>query len=66
MKQLRHKTAKSTTFLPVKVVEDRAPTHQADPAMVEIVVDRRVVRVGRGFDPMLLRAVLVALEAEPC
>lgn len=37
------------------------------PATVDVVVgSKRVVRVGRGFDPALLRAVIAALETEPC
>jgi transposase-like protein len=76
MKALKEQPEKPGAFLPVQVVKKRAPSaHREDdvprgaPALptVDIVVgSKRVVRVGRGFDPGLLRAVLVALETAPC
>lgn len=76
MKALKEKPAKPASFLPVRVVEKRGPSEQKEsgarqvaPALptVEVVVgNNRVVRVGHGFDPALLRSVIVALETEPC
>jgi hypothetical protein len=76
MKVLKEQPAKAAAFLPVEVVEKRAPSASREgsvprdaPALptVDVVVgSNRVVRVGRGFDPVLLRAVIVALETEPC
>jgi len=76
MKALKEQPAKPAAFLPVQVVKKRGPSaHQEEgvprdaPALptVDIVVgSKRVVRVGRDFDPGLLRAVLVALETAPC
>ena len=76
MKALKEKPTKPAAFLPVQVVEKRAPSARREggvpggaPALptVEVVLgSQRVVRVGRGFDPALLRAVIVALETEPC
>jgi transposase len=43
---------------------DAVPAPTAEPAPLEVVLaSGRVVRVRSGFDPALLRAVLVALEA---
>jgi transposase-like protein len=76
MKALNEKPAKPAAFLPVRVVEKRARSEQGEgdsrqgdlsPTTVDVVVgSKRVVRVGRGFDPALLRAVIAALEKEPC
>jgi hypothetical protein len=76
MKALKEQPAKPAAFLPVQVVKKRAPSAHREggvpggaPALptVDIVVgSKRVVRVGRGFDPGLLRAVIVALETAPC
>jgi transposase-like protein len=65
-KQLRSKAGKPAAFLPVQVVEKQVPARQPETAPVEVIVGGRVVRVGRGFDPVVLRAVVVALELEPC
>jgi hypothetical protein len=65
-KQLRRKAGKRAAFLPVQVVEKQVPARQPETASVEVIVGGRVVRVGRGFDPVVLRAVVVALEVEPC
>jgi hypothetical protein len=76
MKKLNKKTVKAATFLPVRVVGKRDPSEGQEggsrqgsvfPPTVDVVVSsKRVVRVGCGFDPGLLRAVIVALETEPC
>jgi transposase-like protein len=76
MKALNEKPAKPAAFLPVRVVEKLARSERREgdsrqgelaPATVDVLVgSRRVVRVGRGFDPALLRAVITALETEPC
>jgi|ERR1017187_752226 transposase-like protein len=76
MKALKEQPAKPAAFLPVQVIEKRAPSASREggvprgaPALstVDVVLDsQRVIRVGRGFDPALLRAVIVALETEPC
>ena len=76
MKALNKKAGKPAAFLPVHVVEKRALSKQRESAAgqvptafptVDIVVgSQRVVRVRRGFDPALLRSVIVALETEPC
>ena len=76
MKALNEKPAKPAAFLPVRVVEKRARSEQREGgsrqgaltlATVDVVVgSKRVVRVGHGFDPVLLRAVIAALEIEPC
>jgi transposase-like protein len=75
-KELKKKPAKPAAFLPVRVVEKRGASERQEggnrqnvPAVstVDVVVgSKRVVRVGRGFDPALLRAVIVALETETC
>jgi hypothetical protein len=76
MKALKEQPAKAAAFLPVQVVEKRAPSARREggvprgaPALatVDVVVGSKlVVRVGCGFDPALLRAVIVALETEAC
>jgi transposase-like protein len=76
MKALNEKPARPAAFLPVRVVEKRARSEQREGggrqddltlATVDVVVgNKRVVRVGRGFDPALLRAVIAALEIESC
>jgi hypothetical protein len=76
MKKLNKKTAKSAAFLPVRVVGKRDPSEGQEvgsrqgsviPPTVDVVVSsKRVVRVGCGFDPALLRAVIVVLETELC
>jgi hypothetical protein len=76
MKALNEKPTKPAAFLPVQVVEKRAPSGYRErgsrldapaPPTVEVVLSRqRVVRVGRSFDPALLRAVIAALETTPC
>jgi transposase-like protein len=76
MKELREKPVKQSPFLPVEVVEKRAPlehreSDSQDGGVARVTIDivvgsQRVVRVERGFDPALLRAVIVALETEPC
>jgi len=76
MKALNEKPAKPAAFLPVRVVKKRTRSEQREGggrqgaltlATVDVVVgSKRVVRVGRGFDPALLRAVIAALEKEPC
>ena len=76
MKALNKQPAKPAAFLPVQVVEKRAlaasrkgsvPRCAPDLATIDVVVgSKRVVRVGHGFDPVLLRAVIVALETEAC
>jgi len=76
MKALKEQPAKPAAFLPVQVVRKDAPSAHREggvprgaPALptVDVVVgSNRVVRVGRGFDPGLLRAVVVALETAPC
>lgn len=76
MEALNKQPAKPAAFLPVQVVEKRPPSASREggvprgaPALptVDVVVgSKRVVRVGRGFDPALLREVIVALEMEPC
>jgi hypothetical protein len=38
----------------------------AAPTVDVVVGSKTVVRVGRGFDPALLRAVIAALETEEC
>ena len=75
-KELNRKPAKPAAFLPVRVVEKRAAAERPDDgsrqnafaaATVDVVLgSKTVVRVGRGFDPALLRAVIVALETEEC
>ncbi|WP_169981158.1 IS66 family insertion sequence element accessory protein TnpA [Tautonia rosea] len=56
----------SSAFLPVQVVPDDSGSSQ-DPTPIEIVLaDRSTVRVGRGFDPTTLDAVLTVLEARRC
>jgi len=76
MKAFNEKPARPAAFLPVRVVEKRARSEQREGggrqddltlATVDVVVgNKRVVRVGRGFDPALLRAVIAALEIESC
>jgi hypothetical protein len=76
MKALKEQPAKPAAFLPVQVVEKRQPSASREggvprgaPALptVDVVVgSKRVVRVGRGFDPALLREVIVVLEMAPC
>ena len=76
MKALNEEPAQPAAFLPVRVVEKQARSEQREadsrqggltPTTVDVVVGRkRVIRVGRGFDPALLRAVIAALEMEPC
>jgi hypothetical protein len=76
MKALKEQPAKPAAFLPVQVVERRPPSASregsvprgvpARPTVDVVVGSKRVVRVERGFDPALLRAVIVALETEPC
>ena len=76
MKALNEKPARPAAFLPVRVVEKRARSEQREGgrrqgdltlATVDVVVgSKSVVRVRRGFDPALLRAVIAALEIEPC
>ena len=76
MKALKEQPAKAAAFLPVQVVEKRAPSARREgsvprgasalPTVDVVVGSKRVVRVERGFDPALLRAVIVALETEPC
>jgi transposase len=49
-------------FVPVTIAAAPTPT-----TTVEIVLRAgRTVRVGPGFDPALLRAVVSALETQPC
>jgi transposase len=56
-------TTSHTGFARVVAI-DSAATRPAEPAMVEVVLaSGRVVRVGKGFDPGLLREVVAALEA---
>ena len=75
-KELKKKPAKPTAFLPVRVVETRAAAERqedgnrqnafAAPTVDVVVGSKTVIRVGRGFDSVLLRAVIVALETETC
>jgi hypothetical protein len=75
-KELNKKPAKAAAFLPVRVVEKRAAAERPDdgnrqnpfaaPTVDVVVGGKTVVRVGRGFDPALLRAVMAALECEAC
>ena len=75
-KELNKKPAKPAAFLPVRVVEKRAAAERPEVGnrqnavvaqTVDVVVgSKTVIRVGRGFDPALLRAVIVALETESC
>ena len=68
MKHLRKSATKPLAILPVQVVDKRAATDGGKPdRMVEVVLaGGKVVRVGRGFDAGVLRAVIAALEAGPC
>ena len=76
IKALKEQPAKPAAFLPVQVVKRRAPSTSREggvphgspglPTVDVVVGSKRVVRVGRGFDPALLREVIVALEMTPC
>jgi hypothetical protein len=76
MNEFNEKPARPAAFLPVQVVEKRAASGERESgarpgapglSTVDILVGSKiVVRVGRGFDPALLRSVIVALETEPC
>jgi transposase len=61
-----HELARTSAFLPVRVVED-APVPIAEAPAIEIVLPTGpIVRVNRGFDPLALDAVLSVLEARRC
>jgi hypothetical protein len=47
-------------FAPVRLVGD------VHPPLEVVCRSGQVVRVGAAFDPALLRAVIAALEAQPC
>ena len=56
----------SSAFLPVQVVPDEAIA-VAESTSIEVVLPGgSTIRVGRGFDPTTLDAVLAVLEARQC
>jgi len=56
----------SSAFLPVQIVPDETVAVDESTSIEIVLADGPTIRVGRGFDPTILDAVLAVLEARRC
>ncbi len=61
-----HELARTSAFLPVRVVPDSAEPIPQSPPIEIVLLGGPTVRVTLGFDPRALDAVLSVLEARRC